>query len=147
MGTVTVSAVREQLGESPDAYKLQQIERMRKMLSESCSRSFNANEVLLCMFLKNRGLLENNEYAGTGRRLGPAELAAINSTNKDLRMLSIDGEKVIDELTIDDYEEILSIHDQIKKLFIKKLISIIAKPDEYVFEDGSYIKDHFFQKA
>lgn len=146
LGYVSLSEARKKVGVPPDQKKMLQIDRMEKILSEACSKSFDFNEILLCMYLKNHGKIEDPEYVRTGRQLGTQELSWINSSNRNLRLFFIDGEKIIDELTAEDYDEVCAVHDEIKRLFIKKLISIIAEPDKYVFEDGTYIKDHFFQK-
>lgn len=124
---------------SPDLKK-----QLEEILGEITGDQFSFRDIILVKFLINHGLLNKYQYQEGQRKLRPTEILFKEDSEKGI--YKFDGENLLHDLTNSNGRELLQLHREIKREFVKMLIKIIIYPDNYKLTPDISVRDYLLME-
>lgn len=109
----------------PDELK----ERLKYFMSEGGGGAFPFRNIVLTKYLQEHGLL--GKYA---------------TEDTEKKLLRLDGQRLLEDVSEADAKKIITTDLNLKKLFVEKIIDIIANSEKYKFADGKTVKDRLYHE-
>ncbi len=100
---------------------------LTRLMSEGGGGNFAFRNIVLLKYLKDNGLFEADTIEDESRQL-----------------LRFDGNKILENLSEEEANEIMAMHANLKKQFVEKLIDIISDAQKYQMSSGGSLKDHLY---
>lgn len=104
--------------------------KLERLMSEGGSGNFDFRNTVLLKFLQNKGLYEKSTTKDSERKL-----------------LKFDGQQLLEDLSEDEANEIITMYADLKKKFVEKLIDIISNAQKYQMQNGQLLKDQFYKNT